>query len=168
MTLSIDILPGQLRQSDFCHDILGVLADTGLALHRLQLEVAENLIVRDLAAAKAVLSPLHDSGVRVALDHFGTGYSSLYHIGEFKLDKVKIDRRLTQRLGEADAVKMIRALAGLGHGLDLTVSAETDSSPLASMPLLKSGVEEVQSSSELISAADTARLFRSPYKMAAN
>lgn len=43
---------------------------------------------------------------------------------EFKLDQVKIDRRFVENMDDEDAARMIRALAGLGQGLGLAVSAE--------------------------------------------
>ncbi len=48
--------------------------------------------MRDLEGAQQVLGALRDAGVRIALDDFGTGYSSLYHLRNFKIDKLKIDR----------------------------------------------------------------------------
>src|SRR5262249_25110216 len=82
-------------------------------------------IVRDLDAARTVLGALRDIGVRIALDNFGTGYSSLYHLRNFKLDKIKIDRSFIASLGHArESREIVNALIGLGRGLGLTVTAE--------------------------------------------
>ncbi len=65
------------------------------------------------------------AGVRIALDDFGTGYSSLYHLRNFKLDKIKIDRSFVANMGaERESAEIVSALIGLGHGLGLTVTAE--------------------------------------------
>lgn len=159
--LSIDILPGQLKDRNLGHTMLRSLRAVGLDPTRFEIEIAESMIVRDLETAKSALGPLRDVGVKVTLDNFGTGYSTLYHMQEFKLDKVKIDRRFIESMDEADAAKIIRALAGLGHGLGLTVSAEGLPGSFGSSSLLSSGVEEGQSSERLITSEETRCLFES-------
>jgi len=105
------------------------------------------------------LGPLREAGVSIALDNFGTGYSNLYHMQEFKLDRVKIDRRFVENMDEADAARMIQALAGLGRGLGLAVSAEGIPGAYSNSSLLRSGVDEGQSSDELVTSEETRRFF---------
>jgi EAL domain-containing protein (putative c-di-GMP-specific phosphodiesterase class I) len=88
-------------------------------------ELTESALVQDLRGAKEVLGALREAGVRIALDDFGTGYSSLYHLRNFKVDKIKIDRSFVESVErEPEAAALIRALMGLGHGLGLIVTAE--------------------------------------------
>jgi hypothetical protein len=71
------------------------------------------------------LSALRASGVRITLDNFGTGYSSLYHLRNFDLDKIKIDRSFIQAMAtDPESASIVNALAGLGRGLGLTVAAD--------------------------------------------
>lgn len=158
--LAIDLLPGQIRDPKLGQAILGVVSRQGLSPERLELEVAESVIVLDLEGAKAALAPLRAAGVKITLDNFGTGYSSLYHMQEFHFDKVKIDRRFTDRLGEAEADRVIKALAGLGHGLGLVVSAEGQAGPTARAALLGSGVEQGQSGEHAVSAGEVYELLK--------
>ena len=58
------------------------------------------------------------------LDNFGTGYSSLYHLRNFKLDKIKIDRSFIETMGSQESASIVKALVGLGHGLGLTIVAD--------------------------------------------
>ena len=152
--LSLDILPGQLSSPSMGATILEILSQTGLDPRRLEIDNAENMIVRDLETAKAALAPLRAAGVALTLDHLGTGYSNLSHLRELKPDKVKIDRRFTENLEEAEAETMVRALAGFGQGLGLVVSAEGSASALGQLSLLTSGVEQSQSLADLYSEAD--------------
>jgi EAL domain-containing protein (putative c-di-GMP-specific phosphodiesterase class I) len=99
--------------------------ETGLSPARLEVELTESALVQDLRGAKEVLGALREAGVRIALDDFGTGYSSLYHLRNFKVDKIKIDRSFVESVErEPEAAALIRALMGLGHGLGLIVTAE--------------------------------------------
>ncbi|MDB5588757.1 MAG: hypothetical protein JWP26_3727 [Devosia sp.] len=158
VTLSVDIFPGQLQDRELWKSMLGTLDAVGFDPRRLTVEITEAMIVQDLEAAKLALSPLRDAGVSIALDNFGTGYSSLYHMQAFKLDKVKIDRSFLENIGDAEAAKVVKALAGLGHGLGLTVSADNMGGVDGVAMLLDSGIEEAQSSGRLMSA-DEARVY---------
>ncbi len=157
--LSIDIFPGQLRDAHLGTTILSILGDCGFDPNRLEVEIAESMLVRDLETAKSALAPLRQSGVTMTLDHFGTGYSNLYHIQEFKLDKVKIDRRFTKDLSDDQSVRMMRALAGLGHGLGLVVTADGIDGHAASS-LLSSGIGQAQAVTSLVTLDEAAALSK--------
>lgn len=158
--LSIDLLPGQIQDRKLGDAIGEVLSRHSFAPERLELEIAESIIVADLEGAKSALAPLRAAGVKVTLDNFGTGYSNLYHMQEFAFDKVKIDRRFTDRLGEDDADKVIKALAGLGHGLGLIVSADGQSDFANRKALLRSGVEQGQGPGILVSCEEVTAFFQ--------
>lgn len=159
VTLSIDLFPGQLQNPDLAETMLRLCAAADFDPHRLELEVAESTIVRDLEAAKRALSPLRDAGVGIVLDHFGTGYSNLYHMQEFRLDRVKIDRRFVENIGEADAARIVRALAGLGQGLGIAVSADGVQEVAVRASLLGSGVDVGQSSSTKVTGQEARDFF---------
>jgi diguanylate cyclase (GGDEF)-like protein len=139
LTLSFNLSPLQLKDRTLGLRVLSILAKAGLSPSRLELELTESALVRDLSAAQEVLASLRAAGVRLALDDFGTGYSSLYHLRNFKVDKIKIDRSFVAEMQtEPESAALVRALLGLGHGLGLTVTAE--------------GIEQGQQSTELLSA----------------
>jgi len=63
--------------------------------------------------------------VRIAMDDFGTGYSSLSYLQAFPFDKIKIDRAFIANLDRnGQSAAIIRAVIGLGRGLNLPVVAE--------------------------------------------
>ena len=143
--LSFNISPAQLKEKTLGLRILGILGETGLSPQRLEIEITESAIVRDLEAAKAVLSSLREAGVRVALDDFGTGYSSLYHLRNFKFDAIKIDRSFVGNMASEDeGAAIVRALTGLGHGLGLVITAEGIEQSDQRDALLKQGCERGQ------------------------
>ena len=98
---------------------------TGLAPHRLELEITETALVRDKNRALATLRQLKNLGVRIAMDDFGTGYSSLSNLRAFPFDKIKIDGSFIRSVDSNDeAATIVRAVLGLGRGLGLPVLAE--------------------------------------------
>jgi len=63
--------------------------------------------------------------VRIAMDDFGTGYSSLSNLRAFPFDKIKIDGSFIKAVDtNQDAATIVRAVLGLGRGLNLPVLAE--------------------------------------------
>ena len=96
--LSVNVSPVLLRDPAFGLRVMSILGQCGLAPARLEVEITESALVQDMAAAQFTLGALRDAGIRIALDDFGTGYSSLYHLRNFKLDAIKIDRSFVEAL----------------------------------------------------------------------
>ena len=102
-----------------------ILLETGLPPRRLEIEITETALVRDLNRALATLRQIKALGVRIAMDDFGTGYSSLSNLRAFPFDKIKIDGSFIKSVNSNDqAATIVRAVLGLGRGLGLPVLAE--------------------------------------------
>ena len=145
VTLSISIHASQLRDNLLAARFLRILSDAGIAPTRLEVGVTESAFVADLDNARAVLGALRTAGVRIALDNFGTGYSSLYHLRNFRLDKVKIDRSFVQAMTrERESASIVQALIGLGQGLGFTIAAEGIEGTDQEGALLGNGCEQGQ------------------------
>jgi diguanylate cyclase (GGDEF)-like protein len=164
VTISVDIHASQLKDHLLPSRVLKILESAGIAPSRLEVEITESALVGDMANAQAILGALRAAGVRIALDNFGAGYSSLYHLRNFKLDKVKIDRSFIATMAtESASAGIVTALVGLGHGLGLTIAAEGVEASDQEGLLLSSGCQQGQGQlfSAPISAADTLNLFAS-------
>lgn len=161
-TLSADIYPGQLRDSLLPARVARLLHDTGLPPKQLELEITESALVADPENARATLGTIRAAGVRITLDNFGTGYSSLYHLRNFKLDKIKIDRSFVQSMAsDPESASIVNALAGLGRGLGLAVTAEGVESVIEERLLLghECDVPQGTLSREALDAHATVKLF---------
>lgn len=145
--VAVNVSPLQVQRGRaFADFIERVLARTGLAPTRLELEVTEGVVLQDTEATLAALSRVREFGVRIALDDFGTGYSSLATLQAFPFDKIKVDRRFVAGLGggsEQDAA-IVRAVLGLARGLDLPVVAEGVETLAQLRALRLEGCSEVQ------------------------
>lgn len=162
--LSLDIFPSQIKEQNLVQRVMAVLQETGFSPARLELEVAESTLVRDMQTAQKILGNMRDNGIRIALGKFGTGYSSLYHLRNFKLDKIKIDRGFVQSMeSEAESARIVSALVGLGQGLGLTVVADGVKGPEQQAALLDTGCEQGQGFlfDDAVAAEATGFLFRS-------
>jgi PAS domain S-box-containing protein len=64
-------------------------------------------------------------GCRLALDDFGTGYSSLRHLQALPFDVLKVDRSFVLSMIESrESRKIVAAIVGLAHSLDILTIAE--------------------------------------------
>src|SRR5262249_34560220 len=91
------------------------------------LEITETSIV-DQPESVETLRRLADMGVVIALDDFGTGYSNLSHLRSLPVRAVKlagafVDTFSAGATGSPDE-RIVRAMLGLCHSLNLTVTAE--------------------------------------------
>jgi EAL domain-containing protein (putative c-di-GMP-specific phosphodiesterase class I) len=123
--VSVNLSVVQFRQSDLRLDVQRALTEAGLAASRLELEVAESILLDESAGALATLNALKELGVRLTMDHFGTGYSSLNYLRSYPFDGLKIDRSfIGNALSSANDRLIIKAIVGLAEALELTVTAE--------------------------------------------
>ncbi|RRA49374.1 bifunctional diguanylate cyclase/phosphodiesterase [Acidipila sp. EB88] len=143
--LAFNLSPTILNDERVVGRILGILAAAGFPPSRLELEITESALVRNMASAQKILGALRQSGMRIALDDFGTGYSSLYHLRNFKVDTIKIDRSFIEWLvSDRDSKEIVQALIGLGAGLGLEVTAEGVESEEQRKILLGYGCDQAQ------------------------
>jgi diguanylate cyclase (GGDEF)-like protein len=164
VTLAVDFYRGQLKDRNLKVQIAKILQESGLAPQRLEIEITESVLVEDLVAAQQVLGGLRDTGVRISLDNFGTGYSSLYHLRNFKIDKIKIDKSFVESMSSSESAAIVSALVGLGEGFGLTVAAEGIENAGQQAQLVRSGCQQGQGHlySDPLSSEATAAFFAPP------
>ena len=106
-------------------DMLELLTRYRIQPGTLILEVTESRRIDDPHAAVAILRPLRNAGVRVALDDFGMGYAGLrqlQHMKSLPIDVLKIDKMFVEGLPEDSS--MIAAIIMLAQSLNLQMIAE--------------------------------------------
>jgi diguanylate cyclase (GGDEF)-like protein/PAS domain S-box-containing protein len=125
LSVATNVSAIQLHSPNFASLVHEVLFSSGLSPERLELEITETALIRDLNRALTTLRQLKALGVRIAMDDFGTGYSSLANLRAFRFDKLKIDRSFISAVDRnQQSAAIVRAVLGLGRGLDLPVIAE--------------------------------------------
>ncbi len=144
-TVGVNLSPKQFLKEGLPQFVHAVLLETGLAPHRLELEITESVLIDDFSRVSAMLRQLKALGVRVAMDDFGTGYSSLSYLHSFPFDKIKIDASFVSSLhSNPSSVPVIRAIVGLGGGLGVPLIAEGVETEGQLAFLRAAGCQEVQ------------------------
>ncbi|QTD54980.1 putative bifunctional diguanylate cyclase/phosphodiesterase [Parasphingorhabdus cellanae] len=125
LSVAVNLSPAQMRSPNLMPTIINALAATGVAPHRLELEITESVLMNDNQSNVELLHKIRSLGVRIALDDFGTGYSSLNYLRSFPFDKIKIDRCFVDEVdSREDCRAIIRAVTGLASSLGMVTTAE--------------------------------------------
>ena len=74
--VAVNLSAIQFRRGEITATVREILAETGLAPGRLEVEITESIFLNDTNLTRMWLDELQEMGVRISLDDFGTGYSS--------------------------------------------------------------------------------------------
>ena len=124
--VAINVSPIQFANPALPALVTSALAKSGIAPHRLELEITEGVFVDETAATEQMFKTLKGCGVRLSLDDFGTGYSSLGYLKKAPFDKIKIDQSFVKGAtiaGNRNAA-IIKAIVSLADTLGMETTAE--------------------------------------------
>ncbi|HUI95279.1 MAG TPA: EAL domain-containing protein [Xanthobacteraceae bacterium] len=125
LTLSVNLSPVQFSSPNLVEAIAAILAETGLAANRLELEITERIVMEKTGSPPMMLRRLKQLGVRIALDDFGTGFSSLSYLRSFPFDKIKVDRAFISDLNAgAEHLVIVQSVVSIARALGMTTTAE--------------------------------------------
>lgn len=122
--LAINISPRQMEQSEFVEHILDELRQHDLDHSVLEVEITENLIMKDVERTVEKLKQLSASGIKIAIDDFGTGYSSLNYLKKFPIHTIKIDQSFIADIERDGDTSIVTAIIAMAKGLHLNLIAE--------------------------------------------
>ncbi len=123
--IAVNVSPAQFKSGDLAKTVGQILSETGLPACRLEIEITESLLLRDIDENLKILQALKNLGVHISMDDFGTGYSSLMNLRSFPFDKIKIDQSFVGDLERRpDAAAIVRAVLALGSSLGMVTCAE--------------------------------------------
>ncbi len=125
LSVAVNVSAVQVHSPSFAQTVHEVLISTGLAPSRLEVEITETALIRDMMRAVTTLRQIRALGVRIAMDDFGTGYSSLANLRAFPFSKIKVDQSFIRSVdNNHQSAAIVRAVLGLGSGLNVPVVAE--------------------------------------------
>jgi len=125
LTMSVNVSPANLMESDFAERVIAAVARHGVPPARLELEITESAVLDNQAQATAVLNAIAEAGIKLAIDDFGTGYSSLSYLQNLPADVVKIDQSFIRNmLPDPRADVLVATMIRMSHALGYRVVAE--------------------------------------------
>jgi diguanylate cyclase (GGDEF)-like protein/PAS domain S-box-containing protein len=143
--ICVNISARQFERPGLKESISGTLRDSGIDPSRIELELTESSIMRDITGGIAMLHELKSLGVRLSVDDFGTGYTSLSYLRRFPIDVLKIDKAfLRDMLPGSQDEAIVKAIVTLASNLGLTSIAEGIESRVTLEQIREIGANEVQ------------------------
>ena len=123
--VSINFSALQVEQDNFIDNIVATLKEYGLPGSCIEVEITENVIMRDMSHVIQKLRKLTKMGIRIAIDDFGTGYSSLSYLQQFPIDTLKIDKSFISSIHISEGgTSIVNAIIAMAKGLNLNLIAE--------------------------------------------
>jgi diguanylate cyclase (GGDEF)-like protein len=145
LKLAVNISPVQFREATLAEQILKLLSESGFPPSRLEVEITEGTLLEDRDQVLTIITSLKNVGVSISLDDFGTGYASLAQVNRLPLDRIKIDKSfITTIVKSEQTAAIVNTIAGLGHNLDVPITAEGVESEQIRSALANFGCSEAQ------------------------
>lgn len=144
-TLAINISVASLHDPGFAAEVGEALARAGVAPGRLEIEIPEDLAIRDLPGVQKTLQALREVGVPLTLDDFGGGHSGLPHVVRLPVQRLKLDRSIVAGLpDDAKALAVLRATISLARGMGIEVVGEGVETEAQAFALRRAGCHVMQ------------------------
>jgi EAL domain-containing protein (putative c-di-GMP-specific phosphodiesterase class I) len=105
--------------------LLSIVRETGADPRRIELEITETMIMRNIEQSIETLTQLRAAGMHVAVDDFGVGYSSLNQLTRLPASSMKIDKSFIANLpADLPSGSITEAIIAMAKRLKLRVIAE--------------------------------------------
>jgi EAL domain-containing protein (putative c-di-GMP-specific phosphodiesterase class I) len=122
-TITVNLSSHQFKIPDLPSRIGAALAESGLEPHRLELDITEAAMMPRGDDPLLRMRDLKSLGLSLALDNFGTGYSSFAKLGEYPVDKIKVDRKFVHEM-DGSSGGTANAIVAMAKLLQIPVQAE--------------------------------------------
>jgi EAL domain-containing protein (putative c-di-GMP-specific phosphodiesterase class I) len=125
MRVTVNVSPLQLESGDFPSTAERILRENRCEPASIELEITEDVLIRDFASAKRRLEELSALGFTLAIDDFGSGYSSLGQLAALPVHHLKIDRSLIRGVpADRKKTEIVSAVVAMAKALGLTATVE--------------------------------------------
>ena len=142
---AINISPQSLDQPDLFQKIQATLQHYDIPPELIEVEITENICIRNPQYAIDQFSKLSQLGICIAIDDFGTGYSSLAYLHRFPINTIKIDQAFVREIQTEDGhFPVARAIISIANGLGLHLIAEGVETDLQANYLKQAGCDTMQ------------------------
>ena len=125
VNVSVNLSGYQLATQNIAGIVRDALDEHGIDANSLELELTENVLMKDIKNIISTLDELKEMGVMISIDDFGKGYSSLSYLTTFSVDTLKIDKSFVMNSTGTESHRVIiKAIVAMGHSMAMKVVAE--------------------------------------------
>lgn len=145
--LAIHFSARQFQQKTMVQAIAHILNETGVDARWVELEIPNNIFMKNSDEIIENLLTLNDMGLKLSIDDFGGSYSSLNHLKRFPIAKLKIDEFLIHNIDtDPNDALIVAGVIGLAHNLGMKVRVAGVKTEAQRTILALQGCDEYQGS----------------------
>jgi diguanylate cyclase (GGDEF)-like protein/PAS domain S-box-containing protein len=123
--IGVNLFEAQFRAGRLLTTVREALNESKLPAEALELEIVENVLLRDDRTTLKLLHDLRDLGIGLAFDDYGTGFASLSLLKLYPVSRLKIDRSFIRDVNsDPEDAAVVNAVIYLGNSFGLEVIAE--------------------------------------------
>lgn len=124
-SLSINISPVFLMESDFIETVQFLRQYYNLAGEKLNFEIMEDTLAHNMGNLAQLLEKIRDLGISIEIDDYGTGHTSLKYLENLPVDTLKVDKSFIRNIDKnRKRMALLKAIIDMSHALDIAVIAE--------------------------------------------
>lgn len=143
--LSFNLSAFDIANETTINKLVKILEAENLPSSRIQFEITETSMMRDLEVCAKTTEHLRNEGFKVAIDDFGSGYSSLGYIHKFYFDNLKIDRTfINEMITDSRSQGVVKTILELCINLGVNCIAEGIETEEQKELLLSLGCNQMQ------------------------
>lgn len=143
--LSVNFSPLQVEHPRFVERLVEALKACQFPCENLEIELTEEVIMKDLEHMTVKLNQLAEYGISIAIDDFGTGYSSLNYLSKLPIHTLKVDQSFIREIEDTQGEAcIVNAIVSMAHGLKLNIVAEGVETRVQIEYLRSLGCQEMQ------------------------
>lgn len=125
MRIAFNLSAHDVSSPEAIDGVIRTALASGVAPHRINFEVTETALIKNVSSARETLGALKNLGAEISLDDFGTGYSSLSYVHRLPIDKLKVDRSFIADIVDDPAARaVVKSIVDLSKNLGLTCVVE--------------------------------------------
>lgn len=145
IVIAINISAHHFATQQLIDQIQESIGEHHIRAGRIELEVTESAVMKDIDTAKIQLRELHALGVHVALDDYGTGHSSLSYLKHLPIDTIKIDKTFIDGVPDDEKdCAIVESTIELARRLGMTTVAEGVETAEQARMLRHEGIDMIQ------------------------
>lgn len=122
--VSVNFSAKQLADEKYFDFLVATLEKYNIDSRFIEIEITESIFFDEEVETINLLNKFRDLGIIISLDDFGTGYSSFSYLTYLPLDKLKLDKSLSERFIANHNEEVIESMIALAHSIGLKVVAE--------------------------------------------
>lgn len=125
LRIGVNLFEVQMRSLKLIEIVKEVLEETNLPAEALELEIVENILLRNDDRTAALMLGLSELGVGLSFDDYGTGFASLSLLKRYPVTRLKIDQSFVRDVNtDSEDAAVVKAVLYLARNFGFDVIAE--------------------------------------------